>query len=193
MVPRLLSILAAAAGKIGMALYQQNSKANISRQLIQEKHDYAAALRLELKAGDYAAIDKIVQAMPFPASLRTELVPTASELCKVCHLVKDPRNSYIPATFKSEILTSAHQTYERLFQLVQKVTLLEESHFSAGGRSELVEGIAGEIRSIHVILAKCLDQMAGIILQVPGSTSSIASMEMVLCALQDADRMLAGV
>lgn len=180
---------------VALRIYHHNSKANVSRRLIERKKDYPSALRLHLDADDFASVQEIIRNLGLPAPLQPELDLAAGSLAKVCHLCLDPRNTFIPAYHKDEVLASARLTCAGLFATIQRVMLLHESNCASSIEAGLLERIAVDIGGIRARLEASLRDVASIILQAPvapGSVAAATAMAGMLSALRDADRMLNG-
>ncbi len=183
-------IFAAAAYKV----YRHFHKSNVSKRLLTEQRDYAAAMRVELKAGDYVGVEQIIKGLQLPSKLQRPLNQTAEKLKRVCHLFADKRNVYVPPAVKKEVLTHAFLTYEGLFVTIQKIMLLRESHFRQSMDSPQADRLAAEVDAVNVRLENCLNEVGELFFSSPAgniaTSEGLSGMEGMLSALKDADRLL---
>jgi hypothetical protein len=179
------------------AVLKYYSAANISQRLIKEKKDYAKALTMLLNAGDYHALQTAIKQISLPHQLQPVFDQAASKLTAVYMLFRDPRNTYVPPAVKTDILGSTHRTFEGLFSTIQRIKILQESHQEITVANASLDRIRSNVQSITQRLDACLNDSAALILQTSTtsfkeakSEQGVASLENMLTALNDADRLL---
>jgi hypothetical protein len=109
----------------------------------------------------------------------------------------DPRNTFVPPAVKADILNSTKRTFEGLFSTIQRIKIIQESHTPSSPPNLALEDIGENVQSISNRLDACLADSAALILQPIKSSAEegkaeqgVASLENMLSALNDADRML---
>jgi hypothetical protein len=173
------------------------SAANTSQRLIKRKQDYAKALTTLLHAGDYHALQAAIKQIALPHQLQPVFNQAAAKLTAVYMLFRDPRNTYVPAAVKADVLQSTRRTFEGLFSTIQRIKILQESHQEVTVANAALEQIRTNVQSITQRLDACLHDSATLILQTSPNTYSeakseqgLSSLENMLTALNDADRLL---